>query len=317
MLHILAMVLLTIGKIILILLAVILVLLCCILFVPIRYGGSVKKDEQTLTAGAHGSWLLHLLRFSYAYPEPGVFRLKLLWFTLFSTGEEETQEKDKAETPAKKETPAKEETTAKEETPAKEETTAKEETSAKEEAVAIEETPARQEPGEKGQPDDEEKTAEKQEKKPFRQLHHAAYTFRQFCAKMKKRLRFLEQCRDYLEQDQMQQMITFCKKQLSYLLRKLKPDQLSGSIHFGMEDPSDTGQVMAVYGVLYPLLGGCMSVDPDFERELIEADVVLKGKIRLYAPAFVALKALCSPNCHRVVRELKRRQNQWRKLNHE
>ena len=55
----------------------------------------------------------------------------------------------------------------------------------------------------------------------------------------------------------------------------------------GTGDPAGTGQVFAVYGILYPFLGSQIVVTPDFERKVIAGEIQVKGK----AAVFHLLKA--------------------------
>lgn len=38
------------------------------------------------------------------------------------------------------------------------------------------------------------------------------------------------------------------------------------------------GQALAVFGVLYPFVGGCISVTPDFEHQVLKGSAYLKRK---------------------------------------
>lgn len=75
-----------IGIVLLWILGILLVLILLVLFVPVRYkaDGAVKtKPETEYHLNASFSFLLHLVRGSAAVPEDPVFRLKVLWFTVF------------------------------------------------------------------------------------------------------------------------------------------------------------------------------------------------------------------------------------------
>ena len=63
------------------------------------------------------------------------------------------------------------------------------------------------------------------------------------------------------------------------LLKFLRPKKLTGNLHFGFEDPSVTGKVLAVLGALYPFYGEHIRINPDFENEIFEGDVLVKGNI--------------------------------------
>lgn len=65
-------------------LAVLLLLL--VLFFPVCYRVSGKKNTEEMTVNARAWWLFGLLRASFAYPEPGKILVKVLPFTVFDSG---------------------------------------------------------------------------------------------------------------------------------------------------------------------------------------------------------------------------------------
>ena len=58
------------------------------------------------------------------------------------------------------------------------------------------------------------------------------------------------------------------------------PKKWNGKVHFGMENPAQTGQVLAVLSVLYGLTGVMLEVEPDFEQAVLEGTFFAKGRIR-------------------------------------
>ncbi|MBQ6735051.1 MAG: hypothetical protein IJR00_09095 [Lachnospiraceae bacterium] len=92
------------------LIGLLLVLLLLVLFVPVRYRIDGKLKETELTEGAAErikesakleagfSWLLHLLRGSFRYPDETSFTVKLLMFTIVGGEKKEEEEEKKPET---------------------------------------------------------------------------------------------------------------------------------------------------------------------------------------------------------------------------
>ena len=71
------------------------------------------------------------------------------------------------------------------------------------------------------------------------------------------------------------------KKELLFFIRKIKPDKINGYLRFGLEDPYNTGRVLAALSMLYPFYGEHFEVYPEFERVIIEGDIYFKGRIHL------------------------------------
>ena len=84
-----------------------------------------------------------------------------------------------------------------------------------------------------------------------------------------------------LEDPAHQKAFTKVKKELGKLLGRWKPKTLKGAVHFGFEDPYHTGQVLALLSMIYPFLGGNLSVDPDFEQRILEGKLKIAGKIAI------------------------------------
>ena len=71
------------------------------------------------------------------------------------------------------------------------------------------------------------------------------------------------------------------KRTIFKVLRHILPQKFSGWIHFGMEDPEQTGRLLGAAAVLYPAYHGRLNIQPDFDRQIFEAKVSFSGRIRL------------------------------------
>lgn len=76
-------------------------------------------------------------------------------------------------------------------------------------------------------------------------------------------------------------------KEIRYLWKKLRPKKIKGQVIFGWEDPAVTGLCMGAVGILMAWYPGQIDVVPDFEHEILKADVWIKGKVRFYVMAAV------------------------------
>lgn len=83
-----------IGIILLVLLALILIIGAVILFVPIRYTADASYLDKKPGLLAKVTWLLNAVKFKAELKDKGlVLSLKVLWFTLFTTDDEEKSKK--------------------------------------------------------------------------------------------------------------------------------------------------------------------------------------------------------------------------------
>ena len=68
------------------------------------------------------------------------------------------------------------------------------------------------------------------------------------------------------------------------------------NLHYGFEDPYRTGQVLAGLSMIYPFVGDNMSIQPDFEHQIIEGNLYMKGKIRAIHPVIFLIKLVLNKN---------------------
>lgn len=101
-------------------------------------------------------------------------------------------------------------------------------------------------------------------------------------------------------------------KELLYLFRHTKPRRISGFVRFGFDDPALTGYAMAAYGVLHPIWVPQVSVEPDFENEVFDCRVELRGKVRVWRFAWAAAKLFFSKDVRRAVKGAKKLMNEDR-----
>ena len=91
-----------------------------------------------------------------------------------------------------------------------------------------------------------------------------------------------EKLEEFLQDEVHKEAYYKCKKELFRLMKHLKPKKADVKILYGFDDPYHTGQALAVFSVLYPFVGGCISVTPDFEHQVLKGSAYLKGKIYLW-----------------------------------
>lgn len=84
----------------------------------------------------------------------------------------------------------------------------------------------------------------------------------------------------------------------------IKPKRLEGYVHFGLEDPANTGQLLGVLAIALPLYDDFLTIRPDFERACIEGNLEGNGKIRLFPVARLVLKVIFNKNLIKVTKKV-------------
>ena len=104
---------------------------------------------------------------------------------------------------------------------------------------------------------------------------------------MKKLWETKEKISDFITDPVHKQAFRRIKKEIIIMAKRIRPKKLEGYVHFGMEDPYNTGRILAVMSILYPFYGERIEIEPDFEHKVFEGEVHMRGY--MHAATFVAL----------------------------
>ncbi len=282
MLHILFLILKIIGIILLVILGITLMFIGVILFVPIRYRIKTETTNgmKELRTEARATWLMHLISAHIFYQDEKLDWQARIGWKRFRGSEDETDEEmtpDKAVASDKNVTSSMETVSDKTTASEREEAPDKNKTSTREKAF------------------EETITSEKAKGNRFKKIK---CTIKEICGKIKNIKEFL------LEETHIQAFLRL-KKEILFFIRKIKPDKLKGYLRFGLEDPYDTGRVLAALSVLYPFYGEHFQVYPEFEQEIIEGDVYFKGRIHLVHLLLVLGRSYFDKNVKTAYKNLK------------
>lgn len=132
------------------------------------------------------------------------------------------------------------------------------------------------------------------------------YTFDRICAKIKLLLKKAESVKAFLTDEVHQSAFVKCLAELKKMLIRLRPKQAAGEIHFGFEDPSLTGRVLAGVSMLYPYWGDHVCCYPDFDHKVLEGEVSVKGSLRLLPAAVCIWNLLWNKNVRKTIIDVKR-----------
>lgn len=108
------------------------------------------------------------------------------------------------------------------------------------------------------------------------------YTIQNICDKIRSVSDTIEYYREVIAGETFQRSFALCKGELQKIARSLKPKRFEAALVVGMDDPASTGEILAVCGMLYPILGPTVNVAGDFEKKRLEGRVFVKGKLRLF-----------------------------------
>lgn len=283
-----------IGIVLLALLLLLLLLVLVVLLSPIRY--QLTGEQKAELGGSFGvSWLFGAVKIDGGYTpaESLKLKVKVLWFTL--VGGEPKEKKEKK--PKKKKAPKKEElkpdlqaaekTTKQAEKPAEEKKEEPPKTEKKEEKSA--EQP-KQQRMERKQPKTVRrvKLSEVEEKPPTEDMDiqlefnedDAFFTGEE--AKEEKKEKIPPIVKELWSIEEKKEIFKALKKLLKRLMKGILPGNLFIKGTIGTGDPTTTGYVLALAGVLTAKFGNDIQIKGDFTKATAEdMEVRVKGKIVL------------------------------------
>ena len=346
MLHIILLILKIIGIVLLCILGILILSIVCALFVPVRYRIKVTREEgegkPPFTAYVKITWLLHLVNILVRYPADVVLRVRLTVITLFRLPQKDKAGKKKESRQKKQKVPEgnqEKEQVLQAENPPHEDMSQinmdasiqRKNTSESHEDdyVAFEsgftQSDDLPEQGQKPDVPEPEETSRTEEKfsliakikeiidkiKQFVEkikefFENIQYTIRKFCDKIKSVLDNIEYYRQVIESEPFNQSWQLCRKELTSLYKRVRPDKFEAEVTIGMDDPATTGQILAIYGILYPFIGQNVQIAGDFERTHIEGNIYIRGKIRAFTFLRTAIRVYFNKDIKRLIKLLKK-----------
>lgn len=134
------------------------------------------------------------------------------------------------------------------------------------------------------------------------------YTINKFCDKIGSVSDTIEYYREVVEGEAFKRSFALCKDELTAIIKRLRPRKFEASLIVGMDDPASTGEILAVCGMLYPIIGGHVDVRGDFDRKRLEGEILIVGKLRMFTFLRTAVRIYFNKDIRKLYRLLKRRQ---------
>lgn len=132
------------------------------------------------------------------------------------------------------------------------------------------------------------------------------YTISSFCDKIRSVSDTIEYYRVIVEGEPFKRSFALCSGELLKIFKSLKPRKLEASLIVGMDDPAATGEILAVCGMLYPIIGGHVDVRGDFENKRLEGQLLIVGKLRMFTFLRTAVKVYFNKDIRKLYRLLKK-----------
>ena len=305
-----------------------------------------EEDGTPITAEVKITWLLHILNVAFSYPKAAYVRVRLFCFTAFSTkksaeddsdsdssseAKERTKKKKTGKKKWKKQKSESQENAREDETEAEISTaggngenpqqadsaksmdSTKSMDSSESMSSAAEPDAVSAAPGQV--PDEDDGEGAKKSvidkfveffRKLFELLTNIRYTITGIYDKIKQVVNNIQYYIQIIKSDTFGRAWGVCSKQALSLLKSIGPRKVAGTLLIGTGDPASTGEVMAAYGILYPLIGDHIALTPDFEQKIVEGELLIKGKITVFKAIKTAWIIYFNKDLRRLIKLFKR-----------
>lgn len=281
-----------IGIILLCLLALVLLVICLILFWPIRYKAQGEYKE-TYRLEAKVTWLARLIsiRVEMSSGQALHMILKLFGLTVYDNTKPAAKKKAPKKKAAKKEKEPQLHAAAKEKeqqpAPKPQET----------QQPPLEETPVEEEAA--GDNADKLTILQKiylffEKIKHF--LQNIKYTFSKIYGTIVNIKSNISYYCNLMTQESTKAAFSAAYKPIRRIFRNLRPRRWQVNLHIGRENPADMGDIMAVWGMLYPLHEGRIAISAEYDRDVFEGDFRMRGRIHVFLYLWTACIILFDKN---------------------
>lgn len=329
MLHIIIFILKIIGILLLVILGLILLLVSSVLFVPITYKVRAERKDGVIQVRAVAGWMFRLLSVHYRLhtsQEPmQLLQGRILGISVWKPLEPKKEKPKKAEKKSKEKQSKPKQMEAKQ---LEQKAEVKSSDKAKERlkkdltpgtAVA---TIPQPEPEVSRQEQPQDKQAQT---KPPRQsiLKKLLYAIRRIYGKItaigrglfsqvvkllhmpEKASETIGTLTDFWNLEENVKARESIWRELKFLWKHSRPRKADLTLHFGFEDPSWTGQCMGVLSILNVWYPGRIFLKPEFEQEIFEGTLYIKGHMMLAVPLLSIFRLWRDENVMKMYRRFR------------
>lgn len=326
MIHILFMILKALGILILVLLFLVLLIVCTVLFLPFCYRAQVLKEEEgfaCVKASGRVSWLFGAVALTASYEEQKPEAQILLFGASLETWKRRLKKIRRGEASV-----SRTEENETENAPEAEKTAEQKAPDQKEKQQKV--TAQKEQPEQEQEPDAPKKSILERffgriEYLPEKLLNLASRLLQTAFRLLELPFRLLEKLeqkiqagrrlkrkwesvKKFFRSKMFREALLHAKKEVLYFLKKAAPKKVTGTVRFGFDDPALTGETLGILGMIYGKLPKDLSIQPDFEQEILQGDVRMKGSFQAVTAAGIALRLFRDQNLRKTIRHFKHKE---------
>ena len=276
-----------VGKILLWILLIFAVILLLVLFAPITYKIGIVKKDDTFTADGNVGWLFHLIHVCFSFDQSRADKklkadVRVLGISLLNIINKLRQRSKNKKLKKKKQDAVRE---IRWEAPKK----------------------PTVEPGQR-----RTQTIEITKTKRPGIIQRIAARIQALIGKIKRFFRKLRTVWhdisgwiDYLQSDSFGRAKDCLIKEGAKILRHALPRKISGFMRIGTGDPANTGFLIGILQILYPVFPKDLCLEPEFLESCFEADVQCKGHVQLVVLIYHIVRMILQKDVRRLISRIR------------
>ncbi|MCI6857939.1 MAG: DUF2953 domain-containing protein [Eubacterium sp.] len=264
-------------------------LVAVVLFIPVRYRFTFKKDEAKKPEVLFKvTWLFHLLSLKADYIDSSfLYQIRLAGYQIFGNQEEYLKKKERKQQKKalkkqhKKSSSSLKSGEKKEQTVSEEQKVEVAQVSRKADTVVS-------------------SGVSYKKKNPSLGKKH----MKKDSGKNNEKKKGISEIREKISSLPWKECLLSVKDILSKVLRHVLPAKLKGNISFGFDDPATTGYVTGIAALFYGQYGTDFSLYPNFDKKIFEGNCTGRGRIRPGVLLFYIIKMVLDKNVRMMFKEL-------------
>lgn len=298
-----------IGIILLSIISLLLIIIALILFVPIRYRIIANKFEDSdFYAEIKLTWLLHFINILIKYTDDLYYRVRVILIPI-----KKSDNLKKHKNNSKKPEPYSDDTKSVDEGGNISDESANEDISDNEISKDKEEIVSTSDSDE----NDDDNINFDENKGIIYKIRFVLTKFFEFLFNIKEKLneayntvvnivKDIDYYINALKDERNKKVISLCLSQASSIINNIKPKVFNGNLTIGIDDPYTMGQILSIYGILFPIIHDKITINPVYDKEVIEGDLYIKGRISVFVLIRAAIKIYFNRDYKRMIKIFKK-----------
>ena len=298
-----------IGIILLSIISLLLIIIALILFVPIRYRIIANKFEDSdFYAEIKLTWLLHFINILIKYTDDLYYRVRVILIPI-----KKSDNLKKHKNNSKKPEPYSDDTKSVDEGKNISDESANEDISDNEISKNKEEIVSTSDLDE----NDDDNIKFDENKGIIYKIRFVLTKFFEFLFNIKEKLneayntvvnivKDIDYYINALKDERNKKVISLCLSQASSIINNIKPKVFNGNLTIGIDDPYTMGQILSIYGILFPIIHDKITINPVYDKEVIEGDLYIKGRISVFVLIRAAIKIYFNRDYKRMIKIFKK-----------